>query len=89
VQETASTVFDANPRTIHAWCARVEVPQGAAAKAASVAVHKPVRFCVVATGAAGTQIAVAARAVAAPNPVGRKVVVPGDPDYPDGTTIAG
>ena len=89
VQETAPDVFTSNPRTIYAWCSRVEPPQPssawgvAGAAVAAVALNQPVRFCVVAAGAAGAQIETAARAVAGLNPFGRRVVIKGDADFPD------
>lgn len=86
VQETSSAVFDLKPRTIFVWCARIETPKKLAAVAAALV--RPVRFCVVAPGATGTNVASVARPIAALNPIGREVVVRGDPSYPPATQIA-
>jgi hypothetical protein len=86
VQETDDTVFRGRP--IYAWCARIEptMKTGAAPDMASILSH-PVRFCVVAAGADEQQIVQIARPLAKLNPIGRRVVVRADYDYPDAASI--
>ncbi|HEX6100484.1 MAG TPA: hypothetical protein VF432_29485 [Thermoanaerobaculia bacterium] len=93
VQETDTAFFDANPKTIHAWYSGMEVGGGGSAAAKVMAatlsaLQAPVRFCIVASGADRNAIEAIARPLAALNPVGRRVVVPGDSDYPDDASIA-
>jgi hypothetical protein len=87
VQETDDAAF--RGRSVYAWCARIEPTEkttGAGDVASLLAL--PVRFCVVATGTDQAAIVAAAKPLADLNPLGRRVVVPGDPDYPDAENIA-
>lgn len=56
--------------------------------ASSFTLSSVVRFVVVAAGADGEAIRTVANAVAALNPFGRRVVAPGDADYPSAAQIA-
>lgn len=82
VQETDDAVFKANSRSIYSWCANVELPLVGGAVQPKAALLKPVCVVVVADPPADDAIANAARDAAALNPVGRKVIVKGDPGYP-------
>jgi hypothetical protein len=92
VEETDPHVF-LNPKAIFAWCARIEAPlvKGAVANlglhAAAVATGQ-VQFIVVATGADEAAITAAAQEIAGENPIGRRVVKRGDPDFPSDAQIA-
>jgi hypothetical protein len=87
VQETDPDVFT-DPRTIFAWCGRIDLPMVAGAvadlglRAMAAVAFAQVRFIVVATGNDGAAILALAEEVAGDNPVGRRVVKRGDPDFP-------
>jgi hypothetical protein len=92
IQETDPHVFQ-NPRAIYAWCARIEAPlvRGAVANLglqAALTATAQVRFIVVATGPDEAAIAAAAQEIADENPIGRRVVRRGDPDFPSAAEIA-
>jgi hypothetical protein len=95
IQETDDAVFRNKPGLIYAWCARIAAPAQAsparrrAATMRARTLSKPVTLYVLAPGAAGRKIRSVAQAVAAENPLGRRVVLRGDADYPNATTIKG
>lgn len=89
IQETDDAVFRGKAGLIYSWCAEIAVPAvPTGPRAPGVSMVHPVLFCVVAGGPDGDAIRQVAEPVAADNPFGRRVVVPGDAGYPAPQDVA-
>jgi hypothetical protein len=93
IRETDDTVFRNRVGLIYAWCARITAPappsetRRPASTRTTVALSKPVTLCVLAKGPNGEKIRRVAEAVAADNPLGRRVVPRGDASCPSEETL--